>query len=126
MNIPNELSYTKSHEWVKFLNSGSVRVGITDFAQHALGDLVFINLPEAGGNVKKEESFADIESVKAVSDIYSPVTGEITAVNESLLDDPASINTNPYEAWFIEVSDITDKEQLLDAAAYESFCASEE
>ena len=126
MNIPAELKYTKSHEWVRFLDETTARVGLTDFAQNALGDLVFVNLPEAGDEAVSGESFADVESVKAVSDIYSPVTGGITAVNEELLDTPELINSDPYGAWLVEIGNISDQEELLDAAAYEAVCAAEE
>lgn len=125
MNIPNNLVYTKSHEWVAFIDATTAKVGLTDFAQHSLGDLVFVNLPEIGDPVTTEESFGDVESVKAVSDVFSPLTGEITAINELLLDTPEAINAAPYEAWLIEVSNITDKEELLDAAQYEKLCAEE-
>ena len=125
MNIPNELLYTKSHEWILFIDETTAKIGLTDYAQKALGDLVFANLPLVGDTVTVNEAFGDVESVKAVSDIYSPVTGEITAINELLLDTPAAINEDPYGAWFIEVSNITMKEDLLDAAAYEAFCNEE-
>ena len=110
MNFPNDLMYTKSHEWVKMQEDGTALVGLSDYAQDALGDLVFVNLPEAGDEVRVGESFADVESVKAVSDVYSPLTGVVAAINEA-----------PYDAWFIKVGDITDKEELMDAEAYEAF-----
>lgn len=122
MNIPKTLKYTKSHEWVEFIDEATAKVGLTDYAQHALGDLVFVNLPEVGDEVVAEESFGDVESVKAVSDVFSPLSGEITAINEELLDTPEAINAHPYEAWLIEVSNITDKEVLLTAEEYEKFC----
>ena len=125
MNIPNELFYTKSHEWILFTGEATAKIGLTDYAQNALGDIVFANLPLVGDMVTKEEPFADVESVKAVSDVYSPVTGEVIAVNEKILDAPESINQDPYGTWFIEVSDITDKEELLDAKAYEALCKEE-
>lgn len=121
MNFPNDLMYTKSHEWVKMQEDGSALVGLSDYAQDALGDLVFVNLPEAGDEVQVGESFADVESVKAVSDVYSPLTGVVGAINENLLDTPEAINEAPYDAWFIKVCDITDKEELMDAEAYEAF-----
>ncbi len=120
MNTPKELKYTKSHEWVKELNDGVVEIGLTDFAQSELGDLVFVNLPQIGDSVTAGETFGDVESVKAVSDIYSPVTGEIVEINEVLLDSPQNINQAPYEAWFIRVKDVTGTVALLDAAGYES------
>lgn len=122
MNIPKTLKYTKSHEWVEFIDETTAKVGLTDYAQHSLGDLVFVNLPEIGDEVATEESFGDVESVKAVSDIFSPFSGEVTAINEELLDAPEAINSHPYEAWLIEVSNITDQETLLNAAEYEKHC----
>ena len=125
MNFPSELKYSKSHEWVKMEGDVAV-IGITDFAQDALGDLVFINLPEEGDAVTAGEAFSDVESVKAVSDVFSPVTGEVCAVNEELMDNPALINEAPYEAWLIKVNNVSDTEELLDAAAYEAVVAAEE
>lgn len=124
MNIPEELRYTKSHEWLKE-EDGVCTVGLTDFAQHALGDIVFVNLPQEGDSVSVGEAFSDVESVKAVSDVLSPVSGTVVAVNEELLDDPAKVNTDPYGAWFVKVENVTEEEELLDAAAYEAFCAQE-
>ena len=120
---PKELLYSKTHEWVKKNEDGTVYIGLTDFAQSELGELVFVNLPEEGDTVTAEESFADVESVKAVSDVMSPVSGTIIAVNEELLDAPQLINEQPYEAWFIQVSDIEGFEDLMDADAYEAFIA---
>ena len=120
---PKELLYSKTHEWVKKNEDGTVYIGLTDFAQSELGELVFVNLPEEGDAVTAEESFADVESVKAVSDVMSPVSGTIIAVNEELLDAPQLINEQPYEAWFIQVSDIEGFEDLMDADAYEAFIA---
>ena len=124
-NVPAELKYTKSHEWVKE-EDGLYVVGLTDFAQEALGDIVFINMPEEGDDVASGESFADVESVKAVSDVFSPVSGTVAEVNEGLIDEPALINQEPYEQWLIKVKDVSDTEELMDAAAYEDFCANEE
>lgn len=121
MNNPTELKYSKSHEW---LSEDGV-VGISDFAQNALGDVVFITLPQVGDAVTAGESFGDVESVKAVSDLISPVTGVICEVNEALEDSPEMLNEDPYGAWIIKVESITDTEELLDAAAYETFCAEE-
>ncbi len=118
MNTPAELRYSKSHEWVRPLQDGTVEIGLTDYAQEALGDLVFVNLPQPGDSVTAGETFADVESVKAVSDVYSPVTGEVTEINEALLDSPQSINQAPYEAWFIRVKDVTATVELMDADAY--------
>ena len=125
MNIPENLKYTRSHEWVEFLPDGAARVGLTDHAQDALGDLVFVNLPEAGDAVTAGEALGDVESVKAVSDIFCPVTGTVRAANEALLDAPEAINADPYVAWLVEVEAITGQEELLDAAAYEAHCAAE-
>ena len=125
MNTPEHLRYTKSHEWVLFADDGSAKVGLTDHAQDALGDLVFVNLPQVGDELTCGEALGDVESVKAVSDVYSPVSGIVKAVNEDLLDAPEAINADPYGAWLVEVEDITDQEELLDAAAYEAHCAQE-
>ena len=123
--IPAELKYTKSHEWIKE-EDGVFTIGLTDYAQSALGDIVFINLPEEGDEVTAGESFSDVESVKAVSDVFSPVTGAVCAVNEALLDDPAQVNESHYEAWLIKVENVSDTEELLDAEAYEAVVAAEE
>lgn len=124
MNFPAELKYTKDHEWMKMEGDIAV-IGISDFAQDALGDVVFINLPEVGDTVTAGESFGDVESVKAVSDVNSPVTGVIVAVNEDLADSPENLNSDPYGSWIIKVENITATEELMDAAAYEAFCAEE-
>ena len=125
MKYPEELFYSKSHEWVK-LEGDCAWIGITDFAQDALGDLVYVNLPEVGDEVTAGETFADVKSVKAVSDIYSPVTGTVAEINEALLDAPETINQSPYEAWLIKVEGVTDKEELLSAAAYQEIAEAEE
>ena len=125
MNTPDHLRYTKSHEWILFADDGTAKVGLTDHAQDALGDLVFVNLPQVGDALTCGEALGDVESVKAVSDVYSPVTGTVKAVNEDLLDTPEAINSDPYGAWLVEVENITDQEELLDAAAYEAHCAQE-
>ena len=124
MNYPVELKYTKDHEWMKMEGDVAV-IGISDFAQDALGDVVFINLPQVGDTVTAGESFGDVESVKAVSDINSPVTGVVCAVNEELEDAPETLNSDPYGAWIIKVENVTEEEDLLDAAAYVAFCAEE-
>lgn len=124
MNYPTELKYSRDHEWVK-MEDGVAVVGISDFAQDSLGDLVFVNLPEVGDSVAAGEAFGDVESVKAVSDLNSPVSGVICAVNEELADSPENLNSDPYGAWIIKVENITGQEELLDAAAYEAFCAGE-
>ena len=124
MKHPNELQYTKSHEWIK-TEDGVTLVGISDFAQDALGDVVFINLPAEGDQVTAGEAFGDVESVKAVSDLISPVTGVVCAVNEELLDAPELLNHNPYGAWIMKVEQVTETEELMDAGDHEAFCAEE-
>ena len=126
MNHPTELYYSKSHEWVKFLDEETALIGLTDYAQDALGDLVFVNLPETGDEVTAGEAFADVESVKAVSDVFSPVSGVVAEVNEELLDAPERMNEDPYGAWLIKVENITRKEELMGADAYIRFYESEE
>ena len=124
MLFPAEMKYSKDHEWMKE-EDGVVVVGISDFAQDALGDVVFVNLPGEGDEVTAGEAFGDVESVKAVSDLVSPVTGTVCAVNEELLDEPENLNKAPYDAWLIKVENVTDTSDMLDAAAYEAFCAQE-
>ena len=124
-NIPENLRYAASHEWVSE-EDGIYTIGITDFAQDSLGDLVFINLPQVGDDVEAGEAFCDVESVKAVSDVFSPVTGTVTEVNEELIDAPELVNEDPYGAWLIRVGDVTETEELLDAAAYAEVCENEE
>ena len=124
MNFPAELKYSKDHEWVKFEGDTAI-IGISDFAQDALGDVVFVNLPGESDEVNAGETFGDVESVKAVSDLVSPVSGTIVAVNEELADAPEMLNSDPYGTWIIKVEGVTAQEELLDAAAYEAFCAEE-
>ena len=124
MLFPAEMKYSKDHEWMKE-EDGIVVIGISDFAQDALGDVVFVNLPGEGDEVTAGEAFGDVESVKAVSDLVSPVTGTVCAVNEALLDEPEQLNKAPYDAWLIKVENVTDTSDMLDAAAYEAFCAQE-
>ncbi len=123
MTLQNDRKYTTSHEWLQDLGNGSYRVGLSDFAQHALGDIVFIDLPQPGDAVTAEASLGDVESVKAVSEVLSPVSGTVTATNEDLSAAPESINADPYGAWLIEVGSVTGFAELMDAAAYEAFCA---
>ncbi len=123
--IPAELKYSKTHEWVKE-EDGLFVIGLTDYAQSELGDIVFINLPEEGDEVSVGEAFSDVESVKAVSDVYSPVSGVVAEINEELQDNPALVNEDPYGAWLIKVRDVTEQEELLDAAGYEKVVAEEE
>lgn len=125
MNYPVDLKYSKSHEWVK-MEEGVAVIGISDFAQNALGDVVFINLPGEGDNVTVGDAFGDVESVKAVSDLLSPVSGVVCAVNEELADAPEKLNSDPYGAWIIKVECISGQEELLDAEAYKAYCARED
>ena len=124
MNYPTDLQYSKTHEWLK-TEDGVAVIGISDFAQSALGDVVFVGLPAVGDEVTAGESFGDVESVKAVSELVSPVSGVICAVNDALEDSPESLNEDPYGAWIIKVENVTDTEALLAADAYEAFCAEE-
>ncbi len=123
-NCPEELRYAKTHEWVRE-EDGLCVIGLTDFAQDALGDIVFVNLPQVGDELKAEETFADVESVKAVSDVYAPVNGTVTEVNEEVVDNPALINEDPYGAWLVKVENVSGGEDLLDAAGYQEVCKEE-
>ena len=128
-NIPSGLKYSKSHEWVEDMGDGSVRVGITDHAQALLGDMVFVEVPENGSAVNQGEECAVVESVKAASDVYSPLTGEVIEVNESLADTPELINQDPYGAgWImrIQLSNAAELEELLDADDYGAMVAEDE
>jgi glycine cleavage system H protein len=121
-NVPSDLRYTSDHEWVRDNGDGSVTVGITDHAQEALGDLVFVEVPEVGKRLSSGEACAVVESVKAASDVYSPFAGEVKESNESLGDAPESINEDPYgEGWIFKLSpaDAAAMEDLMDAAAYQ-------
>lgn len=126
MKIPAELKYTASHEWLKDLGDGRVEIGLTDFAQDSLGDIVYVNLPNSGDPLVCGESFADVESVKAVSDAFSPVSGTVCEVNEALIDSPASVNSDPYGSWFVRAQGVTAHSDLLDAAAYKALCEKKE
>ena len=125
MNAPKEIPYTKSHEWVKKLDDGSVLIGLSDKAQSDLGDLVFVNLPTVGDSFAAEDTLCDVESVKAVSDVYAPVNGTVTEVNEILLDTPEAINQDPYGTWIAKMTDVSGLEDLLDADAYVAICEEE-
>jgi glycine cleavage system H protein len=118
---PADLKYTNDHEWVK-IDGGEAAVGITDFAQRQLGDVVFVELPEVGRVLKQGESFGTIESVKAVSELFSPLSGEVVAVNADLAGHPEYVNGQPHETWMIrlKVSNAGEADALLDAAKYES------
>lgn len=127
MNVPEKLFYTEEHEWVAFSeDKKAATVGITDFAQDQLGDIVFVGLPEIGDVVNMGDSLADIESVKSVSDIYSPVSGKVVEVNEALLDQPELVNEAPYEQWLFKIEEVSDiQENLLQKEAYENLIAEE-
>jgi len=121
MNIPKELRYSDDHEWIK-TEGDKVKIGITDFAQHELGDIVFVELPEIGSEIKAGEPFGSVESVKTVSELYAPVSGKVVEVNEDLNDSPEFVNESPYDkAWIIviEPSDTTEADKLLTADQYE-------
>ena len=119
-NVPADLKYTKSHEWVRSLPDGNVEIGITDHAQAALGDLVFVELPSVGRKLLAGEACAIVESVKAASDVYAPIAGEVVAINETLASAPEQVNQDPYAAWLFRMrpSDPAALAGLLDAAAY--------
>ena len=119
--IPNNLKFLDSHEWARLEDDGTVTVGISDHAQELLGDIVFVELPDIGKNIEKKDDIAVVESVKAASDVYSPVSGEITEINEVLNDNPEIINASPYdEGWFFKIKpqDIEELANLLDSEAY--------
>lgn len=123
MEIKDDRMYSESHEWVMFEDEETVLIGLSDYAQSELGDLVFVNLPQVGDDVQVGESLADVESVKAVSDVYCPVTGTVEIVNEELLDSPQRINEAPYDAWLCRVSGVTAKTALLSAEEYRAYLA---
>lgn len=128
-DIPKELSYTKTHEWIGNDGDGTVTVGITDYAQSSLGDLVFVELPETGTKVSAGDAVAVVESVKAASDIYAPVDGEIAEVNEELADSPERVNEDPFgEGWLFKISveDESGLDDLLDSDAYKAVVEDEE
>lgn len=127
--IPSELRYARSHEWARLEEDGTVTVGITDHAQDALGDVVYVEHPEEGQEVNAQEEAGVVESVKAASDIYAPVSGTVVAVNETLVDAPETVNEDPYgDGWFfrIDPDDVTELDELMDAEAYAEFCENEE
>lgn len=127
-NVPTNRKYAESHEWVLDNGDGTVTIGITDHAQELLGDVVFVELPEVGAEIEAGSEFSLVESVKAASDIYAPVSGEVIAANETLDDAPESINEDPFEgAWIakVKLSDASELDNLLDAAAYDAKVAEE-
>ncbi|MBE0484467.1 MAG: glycine cleavage system protein GcvH [Bacterioplanes sp.] len=124
-SIPAELKYVASHEWIRVESDGTVTIGITDFAQQQLGDVVFVELPEVGTDVEAEQDIAVVESVKAASDIYAPLAGKIIAINDAIVDAPETVNEDPYgDAWFfkMELANAADLDDLLDAAGYAALC----
>lgn len=128
MKTPKELKYTKSHEWVKIESDGTLTVGITDHAQELMGDMVYVELPEVGRKLEAGKECAVVESVKAASDVYAPVTGAVSAVNSAVADSPETVNKDPYGAgWMFKIKSAskTDADKLLDAKAYEALVASE-
>ncbi|HZP04008.1 MAG TPA: glycine cleavage system protein GcvH [Terracidiphilus sp.] len=126
MAYPTNYRYTREHEWIS-LNGNIGTVGITDYAQNSLGDIVYVDVPKVGDSVTAHATFGSVESVKAVSDLFSPVSGKVTEVNESLKTEPDKINATPHETWIIkvELSSPGEFNNLLDAAAYEAFIAEE-
>lgn len=125
-NVPNELKYTQTHEWVRTEADGGMTVGITDHAQELLGDMVFIELPEIGANIARGDESAVVESVKAASDVYCPISGEITEINEQLADTPEIVNQDPYgDGWLFRLrpEDSSEINDLMDADAYTEFSA---
>jgi len=127
-NIPENLKYTESHEWVYDEGDGTVAIGISDHAQELLGDLVFVELPETGARLKAGDESAVVESVKAASDVYSPLDGEVVETNEALADSPEAINESPYDNWIfkLKLSNPIQLDELLDAAAYAKLVEAEE
>lgn len=125
MSFPTDLKYTKDHEWAK-ATGNVITIGITDHAQSALGDVVFTDLPKVGRALKDHETFGVVESIKAVSDLYSPLAGTVKEINSALIDNPGQINSDPYGSWMIklEVSDAAAVANLMDAGAYEKFVQS--
>lgn len=121
MRETKDLQFTKSHEWIDMIDDTSAYIGLTDYAQSELGELVFINLPDEGDELNMGESMADVESVKAVSDVFSPVTGVVAEFNEDLLDAPEMVNESPYEAWFVKAENISELEDLMDEDEYMDF-----
>ncbi len=127
MDLPEGFYFTREHEWVKEESDGVVSVGITHFAQDALGDIVYVEFPEVGEDVAAGAEFGVVESVKAVSDIYSPVSGEVTEVHDELEDSPEAINEEPYAAWIIKIkmSDASELDELFDRSGYREYLESE-
>ena len=121
MNFPVELKYSRDDEWVQMIDETTALIGISDYAQSEMGDLVFINLPVVGDAVEKDVMMCDIESVKAVADVMCPVSGTVAEVNEALLDAPETLNSDPYGAWIAKIENITDFSELLSADEYKEY-----
>lgn len=124
MNLPENLLYTATHEWVQKTSDG-VLIGLTDHAQHELGDIVFVGFPTVGNRFGAGETLCDVESVKAVSEVYAPVSGTVVAVNEDVVNNPENINNAPYETWLVNLTDVSGLEDLLTAAQYADVVAQE-
>ncbi|WP_417791962.1 glycine cleavage system protein GcvH [Stutzerimonas xanthomarina] len=126
-DISSDLRYAASHEWARLEADGSVSIGISDHAQEALGDVVYVELPEVGQQLTAGQQAGVVESVKAASDIYAPISGEVVAINEQLTDSPEGVNSEPYGSWFFRLkpSDASQLENLLDAAGYKAACDAE-
>lgn len=127
MNLPNNLRFSKSHEWIIIEEENTAKIGISEFAQHSMGDIVFINLPSVGDTFSAGEEIGDVESVKAVSEIYTPVSGTVSAINEDLLTSPELVNNDPYGSWFVELEGVSidDSIMLMTPSEYEIFCQTE-
>ena len=121
MSEKNDRLYSRQHEWAIFKEDGTCIVGISDYAQSELGNIVFANLPEVGDEVTADTPFCDVESIKTVSDVYSPVTGKVISVNEDVIDNPTLINSDPDGSWFAVIGDITAKGELLSSEEYDGF-----
>jgi len=127
MDCPGDLKYTKSHEWAK-INGDTISIGLTDYAQESLGDIVHIELPEEGQELSTDDVFGEVESVKAVSDLYAPISGKVSEVNAALIDSPEAVNDDPYgEAWLIKlkVGDSSEVDKLMDAEKYKAYVEEE-
>lgn len=127
MKVLEGLKYSKDHEWVK-IEGTKAYIGITDHAQHSLGDIVFVEIPEVGTELNKGDVLSVVESVKAASDVYTPVSGKVVEVNEKLADSPEKINEDPYGSWIaaVEISDVSEADELMDMDEYERYCSEEE
>ncbi|MCA0171243.1 MULTISPECIES: glycine cleavage system protein GcvH [Bacillaceae] len=129
MNLPKDFRYSEEHEWVQVQEDGNIRIGITDFAQSELGDIVFVELPEEGDTIESDEPFGSVESVKTVSELYAPISGKVLSVNEDLEDSPEFVNDSPYEkAWMVvvEPTEPSQIEELMTAEAYEKMVSEDE